>query len=76
MPERPVWGFANDDSHGELHIGLNASWFPRAEENHEAIRAAIESGEFYFSMVTTHPEKWRALSYIQPFRLSTECAPF
>jgi hypothetical protein len=61
MPERPVWGFANDDSHGEHHIGLNASWFPRAEDSREAIRTAIESGEFYFSTVTTHPEKWQDL---------------
>ena len=61
MPERPVWGFANDDSHGEHHIGLNANWFPRAENGEAAIQAAIEDGQFYFSTVTTHPEKWQDL---------------
>lgn len=61
MPERPVWGFANDDSHGEHHIGLNANWFPRADADRTTIQAAIEDGQFYFSTVTTHPEKWQDL---------------
>ncbi len=56
MPERPVWGFANDDSHEELHIGLNASWFPLQTLSRSTIRAAVENGQFYFSTVTTHPE--------------------
>lgn len=54
MPERPVWGFANDDSHGEHQIGLNASWFPLQELSRPNVRQAIEAGEFYFSTVTTH----------------------
>lgn len=59
MPERPVWGFANDDSHGEHHIGLNASWFPLSDLNESTVREAIEEGRFYFSTVTTHPQKWQ-----------------
>ena len=62
MPERPVWGMANDDSHGDHHIGLNASWFPLSDLSASAVQAAMENGQFYFSTVTTHPEKWQDLS--------------
>ena len=61
MPERPVFGFANDDSHGKLHIGLNANWFPLQDLSRAGVRAAVEDGRFYFSTVTTHPEKWQNL---------------
>lgn len=61
MPERPVWGLANDDSHGEHHIGLNASWFPLRTLNTGPVRNALEDGQFYFSTVTTHPERWQDL---------------
>jgi len=56
MPGRPVWGFANDDSHGETHIGLNANWFPLQELHESGVRNAMIKGHFYFSSVTTHPE--------------------
>lgn len=62
MPERPVWGLANDDSHEELHIGLNASWFPLQTLSRSAVRTALENGAFYFSTVTTHPEEEQDLS--------------
>ncbi len=61
MPERPVWGFANDDSHGAHHIGLNASWYPLPDLSRSSVRQAIEDGRFYFSTVTTHPETWQDL---------------
>lgn len=57
MPERPVWGFANDDSHGEPQIGLNANWFPLQSLSESSVRMAMENGRFYFSTVTTHPEE-------------------
>lgn len=57
MPERPVWGFANDDSHGKSHIGLNANWFPMQELRESSMRSAMIDGHFYFSTVTTHPEE-------------------
>lgn len=57
MPERPVWGFANNDSHGESHIGLNANWFPMQELQESSVRSAMIDGHFYFSSVTTHPEE-------------------
>jgi len=61
MPERPVWGLANDDSHGEHHIGLNATWFPLRSMDRGTVREALENGQFYFSTVTTHPEQWQDL---------------
>jgi hypothetical protein len=59
MPARPVWGFANDDSHQETHIGLNANHFPLENLSESAVREAMLMGEFYFSSVTTHPEDER-----------------
>lgn len=68
MPDRPIWGFANDDSHGKHHIGLNANWFPMQNLDHKKLRASIPkmaksmmAGAFYFSTVTTHPEGDRDL---------------
>lgn len=61
MPERPVWGFANDDSHQEPQIGFNANWFPLSDPSGSGVQTAIEDGRFYFSTVTTHPEKWQNL---------------
>lgn len=59
MPERPVWGFANDDSHRETHIGLNANLFPLENLSENAVREAMLQGEFYFSSVARHPEDER-----------------
>ncbi len=64
MPERSVFGFANDDSHGKLHIGLNANWFPLQDLSRPNVRASVEEGRFYFSTVTTHPEKWQNLERV------------
>jgi len=59
MPGRPVWGFANDDSHQKLHIGLNQNRFPLDELTENAVREAMIEGRFYFSSVATHPENMR-----------------
>ena len=48
MPDRPVWGFAGDDMHQDEHLGWNFTVFPLGEMNQAAIRAAMESGSFYF----------------------------
>ncbi len=61
MPEQPVWGLANDDSHEDLHIGLNANWFPLPTLSAPAVQEAMENGRFYFSTVTTHPDAWQDL---------------
>lgn len=64
MPKRPVWGFANDDSHGEHHIGLNANWFPLGTLEESAVKRAVETGRFYFSTVTTHPEEQQDMNRV------------
>jgi histidinol phosphatase-like PHP family hydrolase len=59
MPERTVWGFANDDSHQKSTIGLNANWFPIQSRDSSNVRQAMERGAFYFGTVTTHSEDRR-----------------
>ncbi|MBP7869820.1 MAG: hypothetical protein KA031_03920 [Candidatus Hydrogenedentes bacterium] len=67
MPQRPVWGFANDDTHWFVYFGLpmaGLSWnVILAERLDEAsVRAAMETGRFYFSSVGTQvdPSLWNA----------------
>jgi len=48
MPERPVWGFANDDLHVMWHLGRAFNVFPLAELCEQALRTAMEMGSFYF----------------------------
>ncbi len=49
MPDRPVWGFANDDFHRRGHLGHAYNVFPLAKLSAEAVREAMERGAFYFS---------------------------
>ncbi|MEX0653943.1 MAG: hypothetical protein WD534_18835 [Phycisphaeraceae bacterium] len=56
MPDKPVWGMANDDSHGEAHIGLNTTVMLLPERDDEQVRAALENGRYYFTTVTSHPQ--------------------
>ena len=65
MPERPVWGFANDDMH-VLAIGpiplVEVSWetFLAESLDETAIRGAMLNGSFYFSTCGTRldPGLW------------------
>lgn len=59
MPARPVWGMANDDSHNKSHIGLNTTVLLLPEHTDKAVRAALESGAYYFTTVTSHPKDQR-----------------
>ncbi len=59
MPERPVWGMANDDSHQILHIGLNQTIMLLPEHTDQAVRQALETGAYYFATVTSHPKDER-----------------
>ena len=59
MPERPVWGMANDDSHTEAHIGLNTTVLLLPTHSSDAVRDALEHGRFYFTTVTSHPKQER-----------------
>jgi len=60
MPDRPVWGMANDDSHAPGHVGLNTTVMLLAEHDRAAVRAALEEGAYYFTTVTSHPRDERS----------------
>ncbi len=53
MPEKPVWGFSNDDMHSVLHIGLNRNILLLDELSPEKVKTALEKGQFYFSRVSS-----------------------
>ena len=48
MPDRPIWGFAGDDMHVTAHLGWNYNIFPLEQLTKPGVRAAMESGAFYF----------------------------
>ncbi len=49
MPQRPVWGMANDDAHGHGHVGRNWQVFLLPELTEEALRRAMIRGHSFFS---------------------------
>ena len=59
MPERPVWGFSNDDAHsnGALGFSYNMHLMPELSEN--AFRHSMETGAFYASAKVSHRELGR-----------------
>ncbi len=48
MPERPVWGFSNDDMHTEAQLGRNWNILILPELTHESVRHGMENGLSYF----------------------------
>jgi hypothetical protein len=48
MPDRPVWGFANDDTHTDADFGRNRNVFLLPELKKERIFDAMKQGHFYF----------------------------
>jgi histidinol phosphatase-like PHP family hydrolase/predicted MPP superfamily phosphohydrolase len=59
MPDRPVWGMANDDSHSASQIGLNTTVMLLPSHDDKAVREALERGRFYFTTVASHPKNQR-----------------
>ncbi len=51
MPERPVWGFSNDDMHTISQLGRNRTVLLLKELTAEEVRNALVAGRFYFSRV-------------------------
>ncbi len=47
-PERPVWGFSNDDMHSMRDFGRNWNVFLLPELNLQQVRHAMENGIFFF----------------------------
>lgn len=50
MPGRPVWGFANDDTHERSKIGYSWETFLMDGLNEPAFRSALARGRFYLSV--------------------------
>ncbi len=48
MPERPVWGYSNDDMHTSQQIGRNWNILILPELNHDMVRHGMENGLSYF----------------------------
>lgn len=49
MPDRPVWGYSNDDSHAASHIGRNWSTFILPELSAESVRRGMLGGVSFFT---------------------------
>ncbi len=48
MPDRPVWGFSNDDLHSRAHLGRNWAVLLLPDRSESQVRRAMERGLFYF----------------------------
>lgn len=49
MPDRPVWGFSNDDFHGDLNkLGISWNVFVLPELTEEWVRRGMEEGRFFY----------------------------
>jgi hypothetical protein len=48
MPDRKVWGFSNDDMHGESALGRNWSVILLPELKEEWVRKSMVNGHFYY----------------------------
>jgi hypothetical protein len=48
MPQRSVWGFSNDDMHGESALGHNWNVFVLPEPTEEWVRKGMTEGRFYY----------------------------
>ncbi|WHH58241.1 metallophosphoesterase [Petroclostridium sp. X23] len=47
MPERPVWGFSNDDTHALANTGFSYNIMLMPENTLENVRNSMENGTFY-----------------------------
>lgn len=61
MPERPVWGFSNDDMHVLKKLGRDWDVFLLTSLDGTQVRSAMETGQFYFCTTGTHPEETRSV---------------
>jgi len=53
IPERPVWGYLNDDMHKFEHLGRNWTIFLLPKLSSAHVRQALETGHSYFVYVST-----------------------
>ncbi|HEX73459.1 MAG TPA: hypothetical protein ENN65_09110 [Candidatus Hydrogenedentes bacterium] len=53
MPDRPVWGFSNDDMHALILAGLSYNVFLLPALTEADVREAMLKGQFYFCYIRT-----------------------
>ncbi|TYQ17757.1 UNVERIFIED_CONTAM: putative metal-dependent phosphoesterases (PHP family) [Acetivibrio alkalicellulosi] len=76
MPERPVWGFSNDDSHAISEIGFNFNMMLMPENTVENIRFSMENGTFYAvalladNILDIDFETWNLFPYIKDIEVN------
>lgn len=51
MPQRPVWGLANDDMHHEVHLGVGWSVLLAPQLDEASAKQALQNGTYYFSTI-------------------------
>ncbi|MFW5981293.1 MAG: PHP domain-containing protein [bacterium] len=49
MPERPVWGFSNDDMHLPYHLGRNINILVIEKLSKKKVKESLKNGSFYFA---------------------------
>lgn len=59
MPERPVWGHANDDMHIAVMLGRDWNVFLLSSLDESQLRDAMLHGRGYFSSISTHDKDQR-----------------
>jgi hypothetical protein len=59
LPDRPIWAFCNDDMHKASHLGRDWNVILVSALDADEVKSALESGQFYCSTVSTHPEETR-----------------
>jgi hypothetical protein len=62
MPDRPVWGFANDDMHSSSALGINWNVLLLKSLDEEEVREALQTGRFYICSVSVSPAESRDVS--------------
>ena len=67
MPERPIWGFGNDDMHLLSGAHETDCVFVLAELSEGAVRAAMEAGQFYFRKASRHNDVRQRDPAVNPF---------
>ncbi|NLW50306.1 MAG: hypothetical protein GXY85_05605 [Candidatus Brocadiaceae bacterium] len=63
MPDRPVWGFADDDMHSMSTFGYGRNVFLLDEASLDAVRRAMVGGAFYFNH-GTEPDRLPVLTRV------------
>ena len=74
MPDRPVWGHANDDMHAIGALGRDSSMFLLDELTEQRLREAMLKGRSYIRSVSTHDREERDMAETPIIRAITHDA--